>query len=291
MDMMDMAADLGTLRVGVRICILLLCVTTLFTGTMLVYVLCLTQTIHWNVKASVVSIVLSVYVYAISSLPLIINDLFEGSLLPGDGTFKYVAIFIRNTANYGDCFIKWLCAFGFSLLWELGLLRSASITATLGTVLITSFVAYALLVLVSRRMYLRIKDVGLNERYRMAENARAMRMLFWWCAASSARNATVFVSSTLMGWYFIPRKDWHAVFYLSATFDLSIAVYGVVAPLVIVYSHAQMRKHLRRTIVRRTDVTGDSATHLRSVLGKPLIVDVGQHQAEYFKSLRAAWGE
>lgn len=65
--------------------------------------------------------------------------------------------------------------------------------------------AYALLVLASRREYVHVKDVDLNERYRMAGNARSTHMLFWWCAASSLRNAVVFTCNTLIGWYFMPR--------------------------------------------------------------------------------------
>ncbi|KAH7699700.1 hypothetical protein AAVH_33195, partial [Aphelenchoides avenae] len=169
------------------------------------------------------------------------------------------------------------------------LLEPVYITATLGTVLVTSFVAYALLVHVSRRLYVQVKTVDLNQRYRMAENARTMRMFFWWCAASSVRNAVVFTCNTLIGWYFIPRKDWHGIVVTSAVFDLSIAAYGAIAPVAIVFSHAGMRKHLR--ILRRSDVTTDTAGELRSVLGSPLIIDVSRHQQEYFKSLRAAWGE
>lgn len=64
--MFELATDMGTFQLCVHIVMLMLCSLTLLSDALLVYLLLLTQKIHWSVKVSVINIAFGICVHASS---------------------------------------------------------------------------------------------------------------------------------------------------------------------------------------------------------------------------------
>uniref|UniRef100_A0A914E905 Uncharacterized protein n=1 Tax=Acrobeloides nanus TaxID=290746 RepID=A0A914E905_9BILA len=145
-----------------------------------------------------------------------------------------------------------------------------------------------ILYLVNRNAYKNSRAIPLSKKYQITENIRTVWVLIVFVVITAIRNTINITILLVYGFYLRPKNLWYETIILDHVMHLTIAIYVLLYPLPLIFSHKDLKKIFKENILK---IKNEDVIHVNTVgsnvLGDQIIMNFDGDG--YFRDLEHQW--